>query len=48
MKTAAHQGTHTKAYYNRVNQAIQDADKAGGKQGVIDTLCQICNNLGGR
>ena len=48
MKADAHRTTHTAAYYENVNQSLRAADKSGGKSAVVERLCDICNNLGGR
>jgi hypothetical protein len=48
LKREVHQSTHTAQYYDDVNRTLDAADKLGGRDAVIDALCSICMNIGGR
>jgi len=40
-----HNGKHPNAYFDKVNQRIVNADRLGGKQGVLDELSAMRNEL---
>ncbi|WP_375605556.1 AHH domain-containing protein [Flavobacterium davisii] len=42
---AYHRVIHTDRYYGNINQRITDADALGGKQGVLDELSSISDDL---
>ncbi len=45
MDKNSHRSIHTAEYYQSVNQRISNADSAGGKAAVCQTLCEIAKEL---